>query len=72
MLQIENLILYFFLLMLGILFTLYSNAGHKQNRFSKALLEKNFEFILSKRGSTVIFYLGLVLLSTKIDYSIEK
>lgn len=72
MLQVKSPILYFFLLILGILLNLGLDADYKQNRFSKTLLKKYFKFVLSKRNSTVAFDLDLVLLPAKIDSVVEK
>lgn len=65
-------ILYFFLLKLGILFNLDLDVGHKQVRFSQTLLNKSFEFILSKVGGLIAFNLSLVLLSAEINLISEK
>lgn len=64
--------MYFFLLVLGILLNLGSDAGYKQGRFSEILPEKSLEFVLSKESNIVAFNLNLVLLSLKIDSILEK
>lgn len=45
---VRNLILYFFLLILEVLFNLALDTVYKCNRFSKTLLEKGFEFVLEE------------------------
>lgn len=67
-----NPILYFFLLMLGIPFDLFSDAGHKKSKFPKTLLEKGLEFVISKRSSIIAFDLSFLLLPAKIDPVAEK
>lgn len=53
--------------MLRILLNLCLDADHKQGRFPKTLLEKDFEFILSRKGHTISFDLDFMLLPAKID-----
>lgn len=72
MLQMESLILNFFLLILRISLNFCSDADHKGDRFSKVLPEKSFEFILSRRDGIVAFNLGFVPLLVKIDFILEK
>lgn len=54
-------------MVLEILLNLGPNTDHKQNRFSKTLLEKNLKFILYKGDNIVIFNLDLVLLLTEVN-----
>lgn len=68
----KSSILYFLLLIFGILFNLSLNAGHKQDRFPKTLSEKSLKYILSRGGSIVAFDLNLVLLLVEIDFVIEE
>lgn len=68
----RSLILYFFLLVLKIFLNFCSNAGYKQNKFSKNLLKKSFKFILSKRDIIIIFNFGLMLLPAGINLILEK
>lgn len=49
-----------------------SDISQKQSRFTKTLLKKGFEFILSKKGGTIEFDLNFILLSAKIDLVAEK
>lgn len=72
MLQLESLILYFFLLVLGILFNFCSNIGYKQGGFFEILLKKSRKFEPNKRDSIVIFNLSFVLLPVKVDFVAEK
>lgn len=65
-------ILYFFLLMLKIPLNHAPDAGYKQSRFFKILSKKSLEFIFSRRGSTVLFNLGLMLLLAEIDLVAKK
>lgn len=62
-------ILPFFLLILRILFNL---VVYKRGRFSKTLLKKGFEFVLEKKNSPISFFLGLILLLSKVDLILEK
>lgn len=57
--------------MLRISLDLCLHASHNDSAFSKALSEKEFEFILCSRDGIIIFNLGLVLLPVEID-SIPK
>lgn len=50
-----------------ILFNLSSNANHEGHRFSKTLVKKSFEFISSRRDSTITLNLRLVLILIKVD-----
>lgn len=58
--------------MLRILLNLSPNASHKQGRFSKNLLKKDFKFVPSKGNTTIIFDLSLILLLVEIDPFTEK
>lgn len=64
----KSLVLNFLFLILKIPLNLNLNASHKYNGFSKTLLEKSLEFILSGRGGTIVFDLSLMLPLTKIDF----
>lgn len=68
----ENAILYFLLLVLGFLLNLYLDIGHKEDRFSRTLLENGLKFVPSKGNDTVMFNLSLVLLPAKVDPILEK
>lgn len=72
MLQVRSLILYFFLLVLRILLSLGPDAGHNQDRLSRTLSEKSFEFVPTKESSTIAIKLNLVLLAVKIDLVLKK
>lgn len=41
------------------------NAGYKQDRFSKTLLEKSLKLVLSKKNNIIIFDPSLILLPKK-------
>lgn len=71
-LQVGSSILNLLLMVLRIPLDLSLDAGHKGDGFSKALLKKSLEFILSRRDSTIIFNLGLVLLLVKVNSILEK
>lgn len=47
-------------------------VSHKDGKLSETFLENDFKFALSKRDSTIIFNLGLVLLPVKVDLISEK
>lgn len=72
MLQIENLILNFLLLVLRILLDFSSDAGYKSDRFFEILPKKGIEFVASRRNDTVVFNLNFMLLPTKVDHILEK
>lgn len=58
--------------MLKILLDLCLNASHKGGGFSKVLSEKSFEFLSSRKNSTVTFNMGFVLLLVEVDFIPEK
>lgn len=68
----KALILYFFLLILEIPLNFSPDIGYKQDRFSKALLKKSYEFVLNKKDGFIAFNLGFVLLLAKINSILEK
>lgn len=68
----ENLILYFFLIVLKILLNFGTNANYKQDKFSKTLLEKSLEFFLSKKNGIVTFNLNFILLPTEVNFVSKK
>ena len=67
MLQVRSPILYFLLLVLGILLNLGPDTSYKQGRFPKTLLEKSLQFLLSKKNDIVAFDFSLILLLIEID-----
>lgn len=67
-----DLILYFFLLVLGILLSLNLDTCHKQGKFSETLLKKSLKFVINTMDSTIVFNLGLVLLPAEVNSSPEK
>ena len=67
MLQVRVPILYFFLLVLGILLDFGPDASHKQGGFSKTLPEKGFQFVPSRRDGIVAFNLSFVLLPAEVN-----
>lgn len=68
----QNLILNLLLLVLEISFDFNPDASHKDNRFSKTLLEKNNKFVSVRKNGIIIFNLNLMLLSTEADLILEK
>lgn len=72
MLQVEDPILYFLLLVLGILLNLGLDIRHKQDRFSKTLPEKGLKFVPNRKRSTVFLNLGLILLLVKVNLILDK
>lgn len=68
----KSSILYFLLLIFKIPLNLSLDISYKQDEFFKILLEKNLEFVSSRRNNIVSFNLGLVLLLIKVDLIIEK
>lgn len=71
-LPIEGPILYFFLLILGISLDLGRDASHKQDKFSKILLKKGFEFIISRKYGIVASKLSFMLLPAEVNPVSEK
>lgn len=65
-------VLYFFLLVLGVLFNLTLNVVHKYSRFLKSFSKKDLKLVLSKKSSLIIFDLGFMLLLVKADFFFEK
>lgn len=55
-----------------ILLNFSPNVGHKGGRFSKILLKKGLEFVLSKKDNTIAFNLGLVLLLIEVNLILEE
>ena len=70
--QVKDSILYFLLLVLKILLDLSLDVSYKQGRFSKALSEKSFKLVLSKRNGIIVFNLSFVLLPAEVDPISEK
>lgn len=68
----RSLILNFLLLVFGISLNLNLDAGQKQDRFCKILLEKGFKLVPSRESNTVAFDLGLILLLVEIDLISEE
>lgn len=63
--------MYFFLLVLQVAFDFTSDVINKYGAFFKTLLEKDFEFVLSKKSNPVLLNLSFMLLPAKLD-SISK
>lgn len=57
---------------MGIALNFCLDVGHKQSRFFGILLKKSFKFVLSRKDSTIIFKLSLVLLPVKVDFITKK
>lgn len=72
MLQVENLILYIFLLVLGISLNFSPDTDYKQSRFSNTMFKKDFEFISNKKDGIILFNLGFVLLLAEVDPILEE
>lgn len=68
----KNLVLYFFSFVLKILFNLIPNIVYKCNRFSKALFEKGFKFMLGRRSGFFSRNLGFILLLAETNLFFEK
>lgn len=68
----ESLILYFFLLVLGILLNLGLNTSHKQGGLFKTLLKEGFKFVSNRRSNIIAFKLSFVLLLVKVDFVLEE
>lgn len=58
--------------MLKILLDFYLNADYKQNRFSKTLTKKDFEFVLNRKNIIIMFYCSFVLLPVEVNLFPEK
>lgn len=71
-LQVKNLVLYFFLLILKIIFNFSLDTGYKCGRFFKTLLEKSFKFVLNWRDCIVMFISSFILLLTKVNLILER
>lgn len=52
----RGLILYFFLLILGVLFNFALDIVYKYDRFSETLLKKGFKFVSGNKISLVLFF----------------
>ena len=72
MLQVRGLVLYFFLLILGVFFNLTPDGIHKRGRFFKIFLEKGLKFIPYEGVSLVLFSLSLMLLPAEVDPLLEE
>lgn len=64
--------MHFFLLILEVLFNFILDIIYKYGKFSKTLLKKSLEFILSKKVDFILLFLIFMLLSSKIDPILEK
>lgn len=69
----RNIVLYFFLLMLRVLFNFNLDASYKCNRFFKTFLMKDLKFILNKSNNIIVmFNSSLKLLEANFDSIIEE
>lgn len=68
----RKLVLYFSLLLLGVLFNFIPDVVCKYSRFSKTFFEKNLKFVPSKGKSLVICNLSLMLLLAKVNPILEE
>lgn len=64
--------LYFFLLLLGILLDLSLNANYKEDKFFKTLLKKDLKFVLSRKNGIIAFNLSFMLFPAKIDFVLKE
>lgn len=60
------------MLVLEIPLDLNLDTGHESGGFSEILPKKGLEFIPNRGAGTIIFNLGLVLLSAEIDLILEE
>lgn len=72
MLQLQNLILYIVLLVLGIFLDFSLDVGYEKGEFSKILLKKSLEFILNYGDNTFVFNLSFMLLQIKVYSILEE
>lgn len=72
MFQIKSLILYFFLLILGVFFNLTLDIIYKRNRFSKTFPKKSLKFVPYRGCGPVILDLSLILLLVEVDLILKK
>lgn len=72
MLQVKDLVLYFFLQVLQVSFNFALDIINKYDGFSEILSKKSLEFVLSKRSNPVLLNLSLVLLPVEIDSILEE
>lgn len=68
----KNLVLYFFLLMLGVSFDFIPDTVYKSSEFSETLLDKGFKCFSCKGDGIIAFYLSLVLLPLEIDLFLKE
>lgn len=54
-------------MILGVLFNLNPDVIHKHSGFCKTFFEKNLEFVFIRESSPVMFDLGFILLSAKVN-----
>lgn len=72
LLYVKHLVLYFFLLILGIFLNLTPNVVYKCDRFSKAFLEKSFKLVPYEKNNSVSLDTSFMLLPAKIDFFSKK
>lgn len=68
----RDLVLYFFLLILRVLFNHTPDVIHKCSRFSKTSFEKSLEFVPCERVGSVSLSPSLMLLPPEIDPLLEE
>lgn len=62
----------FFLLILEVSFNFIPEIIYKRSRFSKALSEKDFKFVLSKKSGFITYNPGFILLLVEVEFILEK
>lgn len=70
--QVRNLVLYFLLLILEVLFNLISDIIYKCRRFSKIFSKKNLKFVPNGRSGTFTLNPSLMLLPVKANLFLEE
>lgn len=70
--QVKSPILNFFFLVLRISLDFSLDADHKGGGFCKILPKKGFEFVSSKKDSTIAINLSLVLLLVEVDLILDE
>ena len=72
MLQVKSLVLYFFLLILGVSFDFTPDIVNKRGRFSETLLEEGLEFVPSEKSNSVLLNLSLMLLPAEVNSILKE
>lgn len=67
-----SLVIYFFLLVLGVLLNLTPDIIHKYSKFFKAFFEKGLKFVSDRRSGLITIDLSLMLLPAEVDPILEE